>query len=205
MAESSVHAGASPSRWRIRPDGLGRYDGCVTEPTADAPRTQPRTEPRTEPSSEPPRIPGERRLAHPPSDRFRASEPPAPVEDPAATPVRGVASGIVAAAIGAAAIVLLGGVLAVSSGLVVVAGATGWAVASALRAGAAHRLGIRSRVRLAMGLALLAVILGQVGLWAYARSEGGVLGPLDYLAETFGVLVPLELFVAWIVAWATAR
>jgi hypothetical protein len=28
---------------------------------------------------------------------------------------------------------------------------------------------------------------------------------LDYLAEVFGVLVLLELLVAWIVAWATAR
>ena len=144
-------------------------------------------------------------MAHAPSDRYRATEPPAPVVEPAATPARGVAFGTVAAAVGAVAIVMLGGVLAVSAGLVVVAGATGWAVATALRAGAAHRLGARRRVRMAVGLALLAILLGQVGLWAYARSEGGVLGPLDYLAETFGVLVPLELFVAWIVAWATAR
>jgi hypothetical protein len=51
----------------------------------------------------------------------------------------------------------------------------------------------------------MAVALGQLGLWAYARSEGGVLGPIDYLAETFGVLVPLEFLAASVVAWATAR
>lgn len=100
---------------------------------------------------------------------------------------------------------VLGGVLAVSAGLLVVAGATGWAVAVGLRTGAGQRLTADRRVRLALALALLSVVLGQLGLWLYARTEGGVLGPLDYLAETFGLLVPLELLAAWIVAWATAR
>jgi hypothetical protein len=100
---------------------------------------------------------------------------------------------------------VLGGVLAVSAGLVVVAGATGWAVAAGLRTGAGQRLAAGRRVRLALGLVLLSVALGQLGLWLYALTEGGVLGPLDYLAETFGLLVPLELLAAWIVAWATAR
>jgi hypothetical protein len=152
-----------------------------------------------------PRIPGERRLSHPPSDRYRVAETPVPIEDPAASASRGIVFGIVAAAAGAAVITLLGGALAVSSGLIVVAGATGWAVGAALRAGAGRRLAGGRRVRLAIGLALIAVLLGQAGLWVYARSEGGVLAPLDYLAETFGLLVPLELLAAWIVAWATAR
>jgi hypothetical protein len=127
------------------------------------------------------------------------------VEDPAATPARGVALGVGAAVVGAAAITFLGGVLAVSSGLVVAAGATGWAVAAGVRVGAGARLASGPGVRLAVGLALAAVAFGQLGLWVYARSEGGVLGPLDYLAEVFGLLVPLELLVAWIVAWAAAR
>jgi hypothetical protein len=153
----------------------------------------------------PPRVPGERRLAHPPSDRYREAEPVPAVEDPAATAGRGVALGVGVAVVGAAAITFLGGVLAVSSGLVVAAGATGWAVAAGVRVGAGARLASGPRVRLAVGLALAAVALGQLALWVYARSEGGVLGPLDYLAEVFGLLVPLELLVAWIVAWATAR
>jgi hypothetical protein len=165
----------------------------MTDPTADATRPGP------------PDVPGERRLAHPPSDRYREPGPRLAAEDPSATPGRGIAFGIVAAVGGAAAITLLGGVLAVSSGLIVAAGASGWAVGIALRVGARGQLAIGPRTRLAVGLALLAVALGQLGLWVYALTEGGVLGPLDYLAETFGVLVPLELLAAWIVAWATAR
>ena len=92
-----------------------------------------------------------------------------------------------------------------SSGLIVVAAATGWAVGLAIRLGARERLPAGRRVRLAIGLALFAVALGQAGLWLYARTEGGVLGPLDYLAEVFGFLVPVELLAAWIAAWVTAR
>lgn len=165
----------------------------MTDPAADASRTGP------------PPIPGERRLAHPPSDRYQAIEPPAPEENPAASTARGVVFAIVAAVAGATAIVVLGGVLAVSSGLLVVAGATGWAVAAGLRAGAGRQLAADRRWLLALSLALLSVALGQLGLWLYARTEGGVLGPLDYLAETFGLLVPLELLAASIVARATAR
>jgi hypothetical protein len=149
----------------------------VTEPTAD-----PTADP---PEPAPPPIPGERRLAHPPSDRYRVAEP--------------------AAVAGATAITVLGGLFAVSSGLLVVAGATGWAVAVGLRFGAGATVDAGRPVLLAIGLALLAVVLGQLGLWLYARAEGGVLGPLDYLAETFGVLVPLELAGAALVAWVAAR
>ena len=170
-----------------------RYDWRVSTPIGDAPETKP------------PETPGERRLAHPPSDRYRSAEPPAPVLDPALSPARGVAFAAVAAILGAAAITSLGGVLAISSGLVVVAGAAGWAVAVGLRAGAGPRLAADRRLRLALGFALLSVALGQLGLWLYAGTEGGVLGPLDYLWQTFGVLVLLELVAALIAAWATAR
>jgi hypothetical protein len=61
------------------------------------------------------------------------------------------------------------------------------------------------RNRLALALTTLAVVLGQLGLWLFARYEGGVLGPIDYLAETFGALVLVQLVIAWIVAAATAR
>jgi hypothetical protein len=165
----------------------------VTDPTAEPPQPAP------------PPIPGERRLTHPPSDRYRAAEPPSPVPDAPASPVRGIALAAVAAVVGAAAITALGGLFAVSSGLLVVAGASGWAVAVALRYGAGPRLNAGRPVLLAIGLALVAVVLGQLGLWLYARVEGGVLGPLDYLAEAFGVLVPLELVAAGLAAWVAAR
>jgi hypothetical protein len=111
----------------------------------------------------------------------------------------------VAGLVAAVAIVVLGGVLTLSAGLVIVAAVTGWMVAVGLRAGGGPHLSRRARTRAALVLATLAVALGQLGLWLYARSEGGVLGPLDYLAETFGFLVPIEFLAAWIAAWATAR
>lgn len=158
-----------------------------------------------QPDAAPPRIPGERRLAHPPSDRYRVAEPAPVAEDPSASAARGVLFGLLAAVVGAGVLTVLGGVLTVSSGLIVVAAATGWAVGVAIRLGARERLTGSRRVRLAIGLAIFAAALGQAGLWLYARTEGGVLGPLDYLAEVFGFLVPVELIAAWIAAWVTAR
>jgi hypothetical protein len=150
--------------------------------------------------------PGERRLAHPPSDRYRLAEAQAaPIPDPAASRTRGIALGAVAGLSGAAAITVLGGILAVSAGLVVVAAATAWAVALGLRVGAGGRLTRGGRVRLALTQTLAAIALGQAGLWLYGRWEGGVLAPIDYLWEVFGLLVPLEFGAAAAVAWITAR
>lgn len=161
----------------------------------------------TDPPNTPPepRAPGERRLTHPPSDRYRVPEEAAHAVDESASATRGVAYAAGAGLAGAVVTTVLGGVLAVSAGLVVVAAATGWAVAIGLRAGAGPHLAPARRIRLALVLTTVVVILGQIGLWLYARSEGGVLGPLDYLAETFGLLVPLHLVIAWISTWASAR
>jgi hypothetical protein len=57
----------------------------------------------------------------------------------------------------------------------------------------------------AVVLAAIAVLAGQVGLWLYAQTEGGVLTLPDYLGQTFGVLVPLQLVIAVALAWWTAR
>ena len=57
----------------------------------------------------------------------------------------------------------------------------------------------------ALLIALGAVVVAQLGLWQYARIEGGVLPPLDYLAEVFGPLVPGQLLVAAIAARIGAR
>lgn len=210
MAESSV-AAAEPSRSRIRAAEReagcrypGGYDGTVIDPPAEELRPDP---PSTPPSKPPttPSSPGERRLAHPPSDRYRVAEPVPPGPERAASPGRGAIFAVVAAGAGAAAVTVLGGVMTVSAGLLVVAATTGWAVGLGLRVGAGQTLPADRRVRLAVGLALLAIVLGQLGLWLYARTEGGVLGPLDYLGEAFGLLVPLELVTAAIASWRTAR
>jgi hypothetical protein len=153
-----------------------------------------------------PASPGERRLTRPPSDRYRLAEADvSPTPDPAASRVRGVAFGAVAGLAGAAAITILGGALAVSAGLLVVAATTGWAVAIGLRVGAGDQLTPAARVRLALTLTLTAIALGQAGLWVYARSEGGVLPPLDYLWAVFGALVALQIVAASVVTWITAR
>ena len=91
------------------------------------------------------------------------------------------------------------------AGLVVVAAAGGWAIALAIRVGARATLARPTRRGLAIGLALVAVVIGQVGLWLFARTEGGVLPLVDYLAETFGILVLLEAAAAAIAAAWTAR
>lgn len=185
---------------------------------------QPRT-PDQEPS---PQVPGERRLDHPPSERYgatpaagggiatpRASDtaPPPTASGVSAvsgatsggTPARGIAFGAIAGIAGAALIVVFGGALAVSAGLLVVASAVGYAVGLATLIGSADTLHGAVRPWTAAGLAALGVLLGQVGLWLFARAEGGVLAPIDYLAQTFGLLVPVEVLLAAVVAWWRAR
>jgi hypothetical protein len=180
------------------------------------------TEPTRHPEPEPPaQVAGERRLARAPSERYGsapAAERPR-VPDPDAVtgvdageteatgpaPARGMAFGAVVALVGAALIVVFGGALAVSAGLLVVASAVGYAVGLATLIGAADTLPANRRSWIAGGLAGLGVLLGQVGLWLFARAEGGVLGPLDYLGQTFGVLVPVEVLLAAVVGWWRAR
>src|SRR4029079_4502907 len=101
------------------------------------------TAPSTATATPAAQAPGERGLAHPPSDRYRAAEAAAAerdVPDPAASVARGLAFATVAAIAGAALTVVLGGVITLTGGLVGVAIATGWAVAAGLRFGAGEHL-----------------------------------------------------------------
>jgi hypothetical protein len=198
------------------------YDEAVTDPTEPAASTDPTASAVSGPPGDPTPTdpapadsaaddpaaptPGERRLAHPPSDRYRAAEAQAAAAeadrpDPAASVARGLAIAVAIAVVGAAGIVVVGGVLSQTTGLVVVAGATGLLIAYALQVGAGDHLTSRRRIALAVGLTVLAIALGQLGVWQYARSEGGVLPLIDYLGEVFGLLVPLQ-FAAGIVAAA---
>lgn len=160
------------------------------------------------PMEDPTPTPGERRLSRPPSDRYRAASAEAeadPAAAPAQSPARGIAFAVVAAIGIAAAITVVGGVLLVSAGLIVLAAAGGWIVAIALKVGAGETLPRTRRIWLAGGIALGAVILGQVGLWLFARTEGGVLPIDEYLSQTFGPLVPLQALAATVTAAWSAR
>jgi hypothetical protein len=107
--------------------------------------------------------------------------------------------------IGSAASIVLFAVASVSAGLLVVAAVTGLFIGQALRAGAGDSLPIGLRRGLAVSTALESVLAAQVGIWLYALAEGGALGLIDYLAQAFGPLVPLQLAIAALVAWWSAR
>jgi hypothetical protein len=159
----------------------------------------------TEAPARPEASPGERRLARPPSDRYRAAESAREGRTRPVSPGRGLAFAAAAAIVGATAITVLGGVVTMTGGLLVVAAIIGWATAWALRAGGGTTIAARRRAYLALGLAIAGVALGQVGLWLYGRTEGGVLPLVEYLGETFGPLVPIQALIAGAVAWVVAR
>jgi hypothetical protein len=144
--------------------------------------------------------PGERRLARPPSERYVAPAA-ASVPDRAtdARSRRWLAA--LLAVTGAIVITLAGGLLGITAGLLVIAGALGWAIALVV----SRSSDVAGERWLAPALAASAVALGQVGLWLVARQEGGTLDPVSYLAEVYGVLVPLEFAIAAAVAWWQAR
>lgn len=140
-----------------------------------------------------PAEPGERRrvLDHPPSDRYAV----APAALPAAGTAQRAARALLAALVGAAVVAFLGGPLSVTFGLIGIAAVIGWAVGSLSR----PSLGI------AVALAVGSVALGLVGIWLFARLEGGVLGLPDYFAQVQGPLVVIELAVAGLAAAGTVR
>ncbi len=142
--------------------------------------------------------PGERRLARPPSERYVAPSGGSPTDG---TDARGVGLASVLAGAGAVVITIAGGFLSITAGLLVIAGALGWAIAVVL----SRATDVAGRRWLAPALASSGVVVGQVGLWLVARQEGGTLDPIAYLGEVFGVLVPLQLAIAAVVAWWQAR
>jgi hypothetical protein len=151
------------------------------------------------------KAPGERRLARPPSDRYRPAEPKPAEALPVGSLARGLLFGGLAAIAGALAITLAGGLVTITAGLLVVAAVVGWAVAVAVRYGAGPTLHGRARAAVSVVTAVISVALGQVGLWLLARGEGGVLPLIDYLGEVFGILVPLQLAIAGLTAWWRSR
>jgi hypothetical protein len=149
-------------------------------------------------------VPGERRperqLDRPPSERYLEAAP-VETEPTGRSRAWGVASAILAAVVGGLAIAIAGGKVTVTAGLLVIAAVLGWLVAGLLSGGADPAVGRTGRRGAAALIALAGVALGQVGLWVIARQEGGTLDPIEYLVETFGILVPLELALAGAIAW----
>jgi hypothetical protein len=147
--------------------------------------------------------PGERRLDKPPSERYRVAANPEPAAR--GSTARAIGAGAGAAGAWAILTVLFGGILLITAGLLVLAGAAGRVIALAVAWGGGPGLAARTRMALVIGLVVAGFVLGQLGLWAYARSEGGVLALVDYLVTTFGIVVPLQLAIALAVGWWTAR
>jgi hypothetical protein len=155
-------------------------------------------------SSKPvPPHPGERRLERPPAERYNADATEA--SPTSGSPARALVLGVATAVLGAIAITVAGGLVTITAGLLVIAAVIGWAVAVAVASGGGLDLAPRTRVALAPTLAVAGIALGQVGLWLLGREEGGVLPLVEYLAETFGILVPIELAIAGFTAWWRAR
>ena len=152
--------------------------------------------------------PGEHRLARPPSDRYRSADSSTDVDadaGPTGSAARGVLFGVLAMLAGVLVTVLLGGGLALSAGLLVIWAAGGNAIGLATRIGGGPALTAPQRTGVAVGLALAGVALGQVALWWYAGTEGGVLPLMDFLGQTYGVLVPVQVVLAAGFAWWAAR
>ncbi|HUQ78220.1 MAG TPA: hypothetical protein VM427_05045 [Patescibacteria group bacterium] len=136
--------------------------------------------------------PGDRRprLDRAPSERYPALAPP-----PAADPPAGAFVPLAIVLGGAVAFVLLGGVLAVTAGLVILAAVVGWLIGTfvspPLRAGL---------------VGLGAVAVGLLGIWLFGRLEGGVMDPVAYFLQVHGgPLVALEFLAGGGLAAAAAR
>jgi hypothetical protein len=161
------------------------------EPPSDAQPSGQDLPPAPEPGERPRRV-----LDHAPAERYAAAASAAAARARTADqPARRAARGAGVALVGSLAIMVLGGPLSTTAGLVAVAALIGWLVGSV----------VRPAVGLAVALAVASVVVGLVGVWVYARMEGGVLGLTDYLGEVQGVLVPIQLLLAGGVAAATIR
>jgi len=115
-----------------------------------------------------------------------------------------VAAAVVADA-GAFLFFLLG-LLDLGIGLLAVAGFTGWATALALVWWGRDAIAIaRTRVAIGAFLGGWSVAGGILLDWVYALLQGGVLGPLDYVAQRYGVVALLALVVGTGVAALRAR
>jgi hypothetical protein len=117
----------------------------------------------------------------------------------------GVIRAFLVADAGALAFFLLG-LLDLGAGLLVVAAFIGWVVALALVwTGRDAIPASRTRMGIAAMLGAWAIVAAIVADWVYALIQGGVLGPLDYVVQRYGMVALVSVVVASGVAALRAR
>ena len=161
----------------------------------------------------------QRQLDRAPGERYRGTTPPTgpgaagsgpakPATDVTQHRPSGSERRAVLAASSVALVVAIGraivGQVDLGLGTLAIAAFAGWLVALALVWGAAGAP-IRHRALVAAVIAGLAIAAGLVLEALIARVGGGVLGPIDYVNERYGLLAYVEIAVAALVAAIRAR
>jgi hypothetical protein len=150
-----------------------------------------------------------RRLDRAPGERFAR-----PAKEPASDGEAGFAAGSMARAAAWAApaavislvvYVAFSGPLAFSAGLVIIGIFAGRVIGVSAKAGGGGAITSDQAVSVALVVTLGWFVMSQLATWIYARNEGGVLGPIDYLLQTFGPVVPLVAIASVLAAWWSAR
>lgn len=158
-----------------------------------------------------------RTLDRPPSARFQAAQgaastgPESAAAAAAAAAQRpgGTRTAVAIAILGAVASAGLNAILAVTTGLVAVAGLTAYLIGLALRQNPPARAPCRSagtsHAGLAIVLALFSVAAAAAGAWLVAIPQGNLLDPLDYLGQTLGLVLAGQGLAAVLGAWLGSR
>ncbi len=168
----------------------------------------------TEPNKDVPASPapagGERRrLDRAPAERYVAGSAPGggPGVSPSPrTAARPILTAVLVADAGAVVFFVLG-LLDLGPGLIAVAAFIGWATALALvwRGRDAGIQDAPTRMSMAAFLGGWAIVAGIVLDWLYALVQGGVLGPLDYVTQRYGLVAIVAILVSGGVAAYRAR
>jgi hypothetical protein len=139
--------------------------------------------------------PGDRRpgLDRPPGERYLEAEERAAAGE---ATIPGGPMTLVAVIVGGALVyTILGGILDITAGLIAAAGFLGWLIGKL----------VPGPPRAAV-VAVVAVLLGLLGIWAWGRVEGGVLDPIAYFDAVQGwPLVALQLLAGAGIAAASSR
>jgi hypothetical protein len=113
--------------------------------------------------------------------------------------------GVFAALIPSAILVVFASVFGFTAGLVVVGLFVGRIVGISVRGAPDGGLTSDARTLVAIVITLAALSLAQVAIWLLALREGGDLPLIDFLAQTYGPVVPLEIMLGTVAAWWSAR